>query len=91
MYYKFPVCLLLLFCTTLLSGQQELGLHFLSNVLQSNKTNPAFTPDEQLVIGLPNAHFQFFHTSGSINDLLDTSPDTASNLDVGNWISLLQG
>jgi Outer membrane protein transport protein (OMPP1/FadL/TodX). len=91
MCYKLPLCLLLICCSTLLTAQQELGLHFLSDVLQSNKTNPAFTPEENLVIGLPNVHFQFFHTSGTINDLLDTSPDTASNLDVGNWISLLQG
>ncbi len=91
MRYKLPV--LIFFCCigTMLSAQQELGLHFMRDVLQSGKTNPAFMPDQKLIIGLPNVQYHYFHTSGSINDLIDSSSDTTSNLNVGNWINSLQG
>lgn len=91
MRFKLSVLFLLCLSATLLPAQQELGLHFLPGVMQSTKTNPAFVPEENFIIGLPSGQFNFFHTSGSINDLLDTSPDTASNLNVNNWINLLEG
>ena len=91
MSYKLPVLIFCCCISTLLSAQQELGLHFMRDVLQSGKTNPAFIPEENFIIGLPNGHYHFFHTSGSINDLLDTSRDTVSNINFGNWVNSLSG
>ncbi|MCF8246537.1 MAG: DUF5723 family protein [Saprospiraceae bacterium] len=43
---------LLLFFASQMSAQQELGLHFMPHVWQSNSTNPAFVQDKKLTIGL---------------------------------------
>nr|MCU0345547.1 DUF5723 family protein [Saprospiraceae bacterium] len=47
--------LLLVFSAQVLA-QQELGLHFMPHVWQSNSTNPAFVQDKKLVIGLPGVY-----------------------------------
>lgn len=39
-----------------MSAQQELGLHFMPHVWQSNSTNPAFVQDKKLTIGLPGIY-----------------------------------
>lgn len=47
---------LLLFFASQLQAQQELGLHFMRHVWQSNSTNPAFVQDAKLTIGLPGIY-----------------------------------
>lgn len=47
--YLIPILLLIASQTF---AQQELGLHFMPHVWQSNSTNPAFVQDKKLTIGL---------------------------------------
>ncbi|MBI1226275.1 MAG: hypothetical protein GC192_13660 [Bacteroidetes bacterium] len=48
--------IILLFFVSQISAQQELGLHFMPHVWQSNTTNPAFVQDKKLTIGLPGIY-----------------------------------
>ena len=52
----------LLLCTTLftsvaVSAQQEQSLAFMTDVWQSNLTNPALLPDKKIGIALPSLYF----------------------------------
>ncbi len=54
-------------------AQQELGLHFLNNVWESNLTNPAMTTDKKLTVILPSAYFTLGSPDLSIRDLTFTN------------------
>ncbi len=71
-----------------LNAQQELGLHFVNQVWQSNNTNPAITSEKNVVIGLPS-----FYTEASVkglryNDFVKSADGTTpSSIDVNNLIA----
>ena len=88
--YKLLFFVLLLLLTSNINAQQELGLHFMHSVLQSAKTNPAFLPKDRIIVGLPNGYFNLFHTSGTINDILNTNTDGPTDVDVMAWVDLLK-
>ncbi len=51
-----PFTIVIFFFASQLLAQQELGLHFMPHVWQSNNTNPAFVQDNKLTIGLPGVY-----------------------------------
>ena len=56
-------------------SQQELGLHFLYDVPVSATTNPAFNYASGWNISVGSPYFNFYHPSGSLNDILKKSDD----------------
>ncbi len=63
----------LLFCLFAFGLQtlqaQQLGLHFMDNVWQTNHTNPAKAPDQKVIFSFPNVYSGFSHSALSFNDL----------------------
>lgn len=51
-------------------AQQELGLHFMRHVWQSNSTNPAFVQDKKLTIGLPGVYSTIAFDGPSYNQIV---------------------
>ena len=68
----------------ILTAQQELSLHFVRNIWQSNLTNPALSPSEKkFQITLPSIYFNVNSPDFTINELLKpTSGRTLSLKDV---------
>ncbi len=73
-----------------MTGQDELSLHFMPDNLAAARTNPSLVPDSDLVIGLPNAGFNLYHSSGNFNDIFRDNPEGGLNVDFGSWISKLR-
>lgn len=71
--YKYRFLLLaavFVFCNnTITFSQQQVGLHFM-DIWQTSKTNPAYISDSTIVIGLPNAHWNYYNTTGDFNSLI---------------------
>jgi len=76
-----PLFLSLFFVSSLFA-QQELGLHFMRNIWQSSKTNPAFTSQTKINIGLPHPYYNISHTGASYNDFV-VYKDGENVLDIG--------
>lgn len=87
----FGSCLLLMGLFPLFTwSQQELGLHFVPGVLQSNQTNPAFMQEKKITFALPSFHFNFSNSGFTINDLIvDVEGVDSTRLDVDAVIPLL--
>ena len=49
---------------------QQLGLHFMENVWQSSRTNPAFFTPQKVVYAFPSLHLSYHNTAASYNDLI---------------------
>lgn len=77
------------FCLFTLTAQDELSLHFLPDNITTSRTNPAMLPKDNIVIGLPNAGFNLYHSSGNFNDIFVENENEGLDLDFGNWISQL--
>ncbi len=73
-------CITVLFLQTAFS-QEELGLHFMQNVWQSNKTNPALLTETKLTIGLPSFYFNVASEPLVLNDLVTTNAAGQNILD----------
>jgi opacity protein-like surface antigen len=82
--------LLIVFSFVSAAAQGELGLQLYSGVLQNAKSNPAWMPDERLVISLPGVSGSYFHTAGSAGELLDTSNDTITSLRTSTLLNNLK-
>ncbi|HHH49677.1 MAG TPA: hypothetical protein ENK52_01715 [Saprospiraceae bacterium] len=52
-----------------LQAQQELSLHFMKDVAQSNLTNPAIFNKYKINVSLPSPYFNFYHSAFSANDI----------------------
>lgn len=51
-------------------AQQELNLHFMEQVIQSNATNPALFTDDKLVIAAPGLTYNYGNNAFTYHDLL---------------------
>jgi hypothetical protein len=60
----------LFFSASQMQAQQELGLHFMRHVWQSNSTNPAFVQDNKLTIGLPGVYSAIAIDGPSYNQIV---------------------
>ncbi|MBK9013517.1 MAG: hypothetical protein IPM82_05225 [Saprospiraceae bacterium] len=65
--YLIPI---LLFFASQMMAQQELGLHFMPHVWQSNSTNPAFVQDNKLTIGLPGIYSSIAFDGPTYNQIV---------------------
>lgn len=68
----------LLLCTTLftsvsMSAQQEQSLAFMTDVWQSNLTNPALLPDKKIGIALPSLYFNLNSPELTFNSFVTTN------------------
>jgi opacity protein-like surface antigen len=82
--------LLIFFSFVSATAQGEIGVQMYSGVLQNAKANPAWVPDEKLVISLAGVSGSYFHTAGSAKELLDTSNDTITTLRTNTLLNNLK-
>ena len=82
------IIVLLLFASQLLA-QQELGLHFMPHVWQSNSTNPAFVQDNKLTIGLPGIYSAIAFDGPTYNQIV-AKQNGKTVVDVDKLISNLE-
>ncbi len=83
-----PLIILSLFISSLY-GQQELGIHFMRDIWQSSKTNPAFTSLTDINVSIPNFHYNISHTGASYNDAVKVDENGENVLDIGSVIDQL--
>ena len=79
----------LIFISSNLIAQQEIGTHFMRDIWQSNLTNPAFIPEDKITIALPGIYYDFYHSAGGYNDIIDASGDVA-RINFGQLLSNLE-
>ena len=60
---------------------QELGLHFMSNVWQSNLTNPALAPNQKIIFSFPGVATNFSHSAVSFNEVITTNAEGQKQID----------
>ena len=77
-----PLILSLLFVSSAFA-QQELGLHFMKDIWQSSKTNPAFTSQAKVHFSIPSMYYNISHTGASYNDFVITNENGENVLDIG--------
>jgi hypothetical protein len=80
----FLASLFIILNSVFLTAQQELSLHFVRNIWQSNLTNPALSPSEKkFQIALPSVYFNVNSPDYTINELFKpTSGRTLSLKDL---------
>jgi Family of unknown function (DUF5723) len=74
---------LYLFTFSAVFAQQELGLHFMSDIWQSSKTNPAFIAQSKIHFSIPSFYYNISHTGASYNDFVITNDNGENVLDIG--------
>lgn len=84
--YLYLICLLVLSAPL---TAQDLGLHTMSNVWQSNKTNPAMTSDAKFVFSFPGITASIGNSAFAYNDLITTNADGKKVLNGDNFVNLL--
>ena len=83
MLKKLIYSLVLFLCVHPLFAQQELGLHFMNNIWQANKTNPSFITPNKVHYALPSLYYNIAHTGAAYNDVVVTNSQGENVLDVG--------
>ncbi len=73
----------------LLPAQHELGLHFMRHTFQSTTTNPAFAPEEKLVLSLPGLRNNLYFTGPTYGDILSTNAEGRTIVDIDRLVPLL--
>lgn len=84
-----PLFLAVLTANAILA-QQELGLHFVRDVWQSSKTNPAFTAQSKIHFSIPSTFYNISHTGASYNDVVITDENGENVLDIGAVIDQME-
>ncbi len=69
---------------------QELGLHFMDNVIQSGYTNPGKMSKYRINVSLPSFYGGFTHTGPTIDDILFYRADGSPYIDVDAGLLELQ-
>jgi hypothetical protein len=69
-----------------LSAQQDLGIHFMQGVWQSNLTNPANLPSHKVVLALPGFYNQTRVDNFNYNDVVRTDNQGNTTIDLNNVI-----
>ena len=83
-----PLCLFLM-SVNFIAAQQELGLHFMTDIWQSSKSNPAFTAQSDIHYSLPSLYYNVSHTGAAYNDVVITNENGENVLDIGAVIDQL--
>lgn len=55
------------------STAQQIGLHFMDQTIQTNKTNPSFISDYKYVYSLPSPYIGFANSGATFNEIFTTS------------------
>ena len=71
-------------------AQQELGLHFMKNIWQSSKTNPAFTTQSNIHFSIPSFYYNISHTGATYNDFVIKNDKGENVLDMGAVIDQME-
>lgn len=79
--------ILLIFASLTSQAQQEINLNLRRSIWQSNRTNPAFLPDHELVIGLPSAYNNLYLMNSNLESLIDRENNTIT---LGNIVDELE-
>ena len=90
MLRKLLPLILALLSASFIFAQQELGLHFMRDVFQSSKTNPAFTAQSKIHFSLPGTYYNISHTGASYNDVVITNEYGENVLDIGAVIDQME-
>ncbi|MBI5916873.1 MAG: hypothetical protein HY842_15980 [Bacteroidetes bacterium] len=88
MDFKIKTTLFALLLGTPMLAQQELGLHFMRHVWQSNYTNPAFVQPGKVVVGLPGIYNSFGFDGPTYNEIV-TKQDGKTVIDIDRLIGHL--
>jgi len=69
-------------------AQQELGLHFIDNVWQSNYTNPAIFPDTsgKFLVSIFTPYFSFSNTGFTFSDVIREDDQSDSTIIDGDYV-----
>ncbi len=72
-------------------GQQDLSLHFMENVVQSNNTNPARVVDRNIIFSFPGLYFNYGNNVFTYNELIrQRSGNDSTYLDIDGLINNLK-
>ncbi len=69
-YFYTTICALIFGCTAKCYAQSDIGVHFISNLLQASNTNPAMVP-YGIYTALPSGMINLYHSQGSLSNLLN--------------------
>lgn len=73
-----------------LSAQDELGLHFMRDVWQSNQSNPAIFSENKINVALPNLYFNIFHTGAAFDNIVKKDGEGQSFFNVDDAINSME-
>ncbi|MGB1216568.1 MAG: DUF5723 family protein, partial [Saprospiraceae bacterium] len=81
----FSLTIIALCLMVIKTNAQELGLHFMDNVIQSGYTNPGKMSKHRINVSLPSFYGGFTHTGFTIDDILFYKADGSPyvNVDAG--------
>jgi hypothetical protein len=81
----------LLFCLLVIkvNAQQDLGIHFMDGVWQSNLTNPAKIPEHKFVLALPGFYNHARIDNFTYNNVVSTDAQGNTIIDVDNVIDAM--
>ncbi len=68
---------------------QELGLHFMDNVYQSNFTNPAKISNSRIHVGLPSFIMNYGHNGPTLGSMLTTNANGEDIIDIDAGLAKL--
>jgi Family of unknown function (DUF5723) len=74
-FYAILFCVML-FANLKMTAQQEQSLAFMTDVWQSNLTNPAFLTEKKIAIGLPSVYFNLNSPDLVLNNLVKTGTNS---------------
>lgn len=69
---------------------QELGLHFMNNVYQSNSTNPSKMMDSRIQVSLPSFMVNYGHNGPTIGSMLTTNSNGENIIDIDAGLAQLK-
>ncbi|MCB0587317.1 MAG: hypothetical protein KDD06_18610, partial [Phaeodactylibacter sp.] len=81
--------LIIISLATAALAQEDLATHFMRHTWQSSRTNPAFFPDYQAVIGLPGVYNTLYVTNVTYGDLIAKGENGKDVLNINQAIEQL--
>ena len=82
MKQRILLCLLAAISVVSLNAQHNLGIHMMNGLYQQSFHNPAMFPDSNMVIALPSAFVNVYHSAGSLGDFVTENSDGISEIQI---------
>ncbi len=70
-----------------LNAQHNLGIHMMNGLYQQSFHNPAMFPDSNMVIALPSAFLNIYHSGGSLGDFITENESGESEIQIDELAS----